>query len=227
MLVGHFAVSLASQRFAPKLSLGTLVMAAMASDLIWPPLTLAGIEHVRFKPGLGRAVEMMDADIAYSHGLLTCVLIAIVFAAVHFGRWRDRLSAWIIAAAVISHWVLDLVSHPPDMALAPGLPQRFGLNLWSSIPATLAVEGLLWVIAIVLFVRTNRTAGWQRTSLFWGGIVILTLSWLSNITSPPPPNLLVAMLTSFLFFGIMVVWGFWVSRLDRRGMERMVNYAIR
>jgi hypothetical protein len=156
---------------------------------------------------------MMDADITYSHGLLTCAALAALLSVVFFARRRDRIVAWIIAALVMSHWLLDFVSHPPDMPLAPGLPWRFGLGLWSSISATLAVEGSIWVIAIFLYVRATRTSGWLSTCVFWSGIVLLTLSWLSNIASPPPADLFIAMLSSFLFFVVTVAWGYWVNLL--------------
>jgi hypothetical protein len=218
MLAGHFAVSLAAKRFAPNVSLGTLVAAAMAADLVWPIFVLAGADTVRFNsaatPAGVRAVEVMEADITYSHSLLTCVLLAVLLGAVYFSRRRDLRGSWVIGAAALSHWLLDFISHRPDMALAPGSPGRFGLGLWKSVPATLAVEGLLWAGAIVIYLRATRAAKPLVAGfVFWGGILLLTLSWLSNITAPPPANLSAAMLTSFVFFSLTVAWGYWVNRL--------------
>ncbi|MGQ0642675.1 MAG: hypothetical protein ACT4P6_18180 [Gemmatimonadaceae bacterium] len=51
MFVGHLAVAFAGKRVAPRTSLGWLIGAATAADLLWPMFVLAGIEHVRIAPG--------------------------------------------------------------------------------------------------------------------------------------------------------------------------------
>jgi hypothetical protein len=212
MLVGHFAVSLAGKSIAPQVSLGTLVAAAMASDLAWPLFMLAGFEHVEFSPG-SRGVISMRADIAYSHGLLTCAIGAVLFAAVYYFRRRDRTGALVISAAVLSHWLLDFASHPPDMALAPGMPLRLGLGLWNSIPATLVVEGAMWAAGILVYTRATRPRSRAGSYVFWIGVGLLTAAWLNNITAPPPPDVASAMRASFLFFVLAVTWAYWVNRL--------------
>jgi hypothetical protein len=45
MLVGHFAVGIAAKRIAPKTSLGTLILATIAADVLAWVFILAGIEH--------------------------------------------------------------------------------------------------------------------------------------------------------------------------------------
>src|SRR5437588_5182684 len=70
-------------------------------------------------------------------------------------------AGWLLSAAVLSHWLLDgrypgMVSHRPDMPLAPGIGLTFGLfglGLWNSIPATLIIEGGFWFLAVTLYVR--------------------------------------------------------------------------
>jgi hypothetical protein len=119
MLVGHVAVGLTVKRLQPTLSLGTLVCAAMLADLLWCIFMIAGLEHVQFKPGRGAANYFVATNIAMSHSLLMDGLWAALFAAIYFGVRRDRRGAWIVFFAVLSHWVLDFISHRPDMPLAP------------------------------------------------------------------------------------------------------------
>src|SRR5690242_3013072 len=147
MLVGHFAVGLAAKRIVPNVSAGTLVLAAVLADLLAFVFLIAGIEHVNITPGI-TAVNPIDCyDFAISHSLLMDAVWAALFAAAYFMWKRDVRVAWVLFAAVLSHWVLDWISHRPDMALAPGMHRYFGLGLWNSVPATLAVEGSLWAIA--------------------------------------------------------------------------------
>ena len=51
MFIGHFGTAFAAKKIAPKLSLGTMFMAAQFIDLLWPLLLLLGIEKVAIDPG--------------------------------------------------------------------------------------------------------------------------------------------------------------------------------
>lgn len=213
MLVGHFAVGFVGKRIAPKVSLGTLVAASMLADLLWPVFIMAGIEHVQFKPGIGAANYLVASNIAWSHGLLMDGIWAGLFAGAYFLRRRYPRGALVLFAAVLSHWLLDFVSHKPDMPLAPGAHMYLGLGLWNSIPATLAVEGGLWLLASILYARATWAK--KRTGIyaFWIVIVLLTLLWYNNIAGPPPPNPRTAPVSSLILFSLLVAWAYWMNRL--------------
>jgi hypothetical protein len=161
-----------------------------------------------------RAIDVLEArQIAFSHSLAADILWAAIIAAIYFWWKRNSAGAWILFAAVLSHWLLDFASHPPDMPLAPGIDRYYGLGLWSSVPATIIVEGLMWLLAIAAYIfgtRSSRSAKF----VFWGGAAILTLSWLGNIAGPPPSNLGVIGFSSLTFFSLTVAWAYWVERLN-------------
>jgi hypothetical protein len=213
VLVGHLAVGLAAKRIAPRLSLGTLVLAPLAADFLWTLFMLAGIEHVQFIPGrMGAANYLVASDIAYSHSLATNVMWGAVFAAAYASSRRRTDAAWLLFAAVLSHWPLDVISHTPDMPIAPGMPQRFGLGLWASVPATMIVEGGAWAAAIILYARTTRSRGRLGTYAFWIGVALLTLIWRNNVAGPPPPNPRTAPIASLVLFSLIVAWAYWIDR---------------
>jgi membrane-bound metal-dependent hydrolase YbcI (DUF457 family) len=188
-------------------------MAAMAADLLGCLFMIAGIEHVQFKSGMGAANYLDASNIAMSHSLLMDAIWAALFAAVYFlGRRRAR-AAWVLFAVVVSHWVLDWVSHRPDMPLAPGSDERYGLGLWTSIPATLVVEGGLWLVAVVVYSRATHSEKRGSVFAFWGGVGLLTLAWYNNIAGPPPPNPQMAPVSSAVFFSLCVAWAYWMNRL--------------
>ena len=213
MLAGHFAIGLAAKRIAPQVSLGTMVLAAMLADVLAFPLVMAGVEHFRIQSG-AQSNRMVGDGIAYSHSLLTDAVWGALFAAVYFLWRRNRLGAWVLFGAVLSHWVLDVVSHRPDMPLAPGVPAVFGLGLWNSIPATLVIEGGLWLAAIVWYARATHSKTRAGTWAFWGGVAVLTLAWWGNITATPTSNPnAAAAAASLVFFSCFVAWGYWMNRL--------------
>ncbi|MGA2575851.1 MAG: metal-dependent hydrolase [Bryobacteraceae bacterium] len=213
MLVGHIAVGLAAKRITPRVSLGTTVLAALLPDLLWCIFLLAGIERVELKPGRGAVNYFGASDIAFSHSLLMDAAWGALFATAYFFARHYARGAWMLFAAVMSHWLLDFVAHNADMALAPGVHRWFGLGLWNSVAATVVVEGGMWLFAIVLYVRATRAKSRRGVYAFWIGIVILTLAWHSNIAGPPPPSVRAMAVTSLIFFSLVVAWAYWMNRL--------------
>ncbi len=212
MLVGHFAFGFAAKRLEPRLSLGTLIFAAMLADLLVFILIAAGVESFRILPGVAHN-RFVGGNIVYSHSLLMDVLWGALLAWGYF-LWRRRVrAAWILFAAVVSHWVLDFVSHRPDMPLGPGIPGAFGLGLWNSIPAAFIVEGGVWLAAIVLYVRATRAAKRAGIYAFWAGIVVLTLAWIGNVRAGPSGGSARATaFTSLTFFSLSIAWAYWMNR---------------
>ncbi|HUB79625.1 MAG TPA: hypothetical protein VMB03_12550 [Bryobacteraceae bacterium] len=213
MFVGHFAVGLAGKRFAPSVSLGTLVLAAMLADLLWCVFWIAGIEPMEFRQGMGAANYFHASNIALSHSLLLDCVWGGLFAAVYFLRRRSPRGAWILFAAVVSHWVLDWIAHPPDLQLAPGAHAFFGLGLWTSIPATIMVEGGFWLAAVILYARAFRPNGRTGIVAFWTVVVLLTIAWYGNISGPPPRDPHSAPYASLILFSLAVAWAYWMNRL--------------
>ena len=213
MLVGHFAVGFAAKRIEPQLSLGTTVLASMLPDLVWSICMVAGIEHVEFKKAIGAGNYFVASDIALSHSLLMDAIWAALLALAYFRLRRNLRGAWVLFAVVLSHWVLDVVAHRPDMPLAPGIHTLLGLGLWTSIPATLVVEGGMWLAAIVVYVHATRPGSWAGTYVFWIVVVLLALLWYNNIAGPPPPNPSAAGISSLIFFSLTIAWSYWMNRL--------------
>ena len=147
MFIGHFALGLAARRAAPRVPLVVLFAAAQLADIVWPFFLAAGLEHVRVDPG-NTAVTPLDFEsYPYSHSLVLLVGWGAAFAWI-YGRMSRVTGAFaVITALVASHWVLDFVTHRPDMPLYPG-SARFGLGLWRSIAATIVVELALFAAGV-------------------------------------------------------------------------------
>ncbi|HEX4169410.1 MAG TPA: hypothetical protein VHZ55_28445 [Bryobacteraceae bacterium] len=213
MLVGHFAVGLVAKRCEPKVSLGTFVLAALLADLLWCLFLIVGLEHVRFKAGNGVASYMTAENIELSHSLAMDGLWAASFAGIYFLRRRSAVGAGILFFVVLSHWLLDFLSHGPDMPLIPGFQKYLGLNLWASIPASLVVEGGIWIVAVILFARVTRPRNSLGVYLYWVVVVVLTLTWYNNLAGPPPRSPQAAPFASLVFFSLAVAWAYWMNSL--------------
>src|SRR5678815_4068740 len=144
MFIGHFAVGFAAKRVAPRLSLAALFAAVALADMIWPVLVALGLEHVRIDPGNTAFTPLDFVSYPYSHSLVLLCLWGIFFGLVCARIVHDRRMLVVGAVLVASHWVLDWLTHRPDMPLYPG-SIKLGVGLWTSSPATVAVELVLFV----------------------------------------------------------------------------------
>jgi hypothetical protein len=220
MFIGHFAVSLAAKRVSPRTSLGTLIMAGECLDLIWPILVLTGIEKVEIQPGNTVVTPLAFVYYPYSHSLLMACVWATIFASVYFALKRYLKGAVVIWVAVVSHWVLDVFAHRPDMPLYPGGHTFLGFGLWNSLPATVAVEGLMFLIGILLYLSVSKSADRTGVYAFWGFVVFLLAVYVANILGPPPPNFRIVAWAG-VFMWLLVAWGFWIDRHRRSEIPSM------
>jgi membrane-bound metal-dependent hydrolase YbcI (DUF457 family) len=212
VFIGHFAVAFAAKKAAPRVSLGTLILAAVFLDAVWPVLVLAGIERFRIVPGYTAINPFEFVHYPWSHSLLMTVVWSLAVAAVYLGAKGDRAGALWVGIAVASHWVLDFVSHRPDMPLYPGGSERLGLSLWSSLPATFAVEGLMFALAIAVYVRSTRARDRTGAIAWWVLIGLLLALYLPGPWSPPPPDQQVVAWMGLAAVAIFVLWGYWIDR---------------
>jgi membrane-bound metal-dependent hydrolase YbcI (DUF457 family) len=187
MFVGHLAVALGAKRAAPRANLAWLMAGVTALDLVWPVFVLAGIEHVRIVPGATAFTPLVFDHYPWSHSLVMAFAWGFVLAAVARRR-RVAASSTLLVALVVSHWVLDFVTHAPDMPLWPGPSPRLGLGLWNSIGATLIVEGAMWITAIAVYLRVAPPMSFRARVAFWSLVTITTAMWASGPWSPPPPT---------------------------------------
>jgi hypothetical protein len=211
MVIGHFAIGFASKKFAPQTSLGVLMAAPMLLDLLWPVFLLMGWERVRIVPGITAFAPLDLEFMPYSHSLLMSVVWALLFAGVYWLLTRYRTGAVVIAIGVLSHWILDFITHRPDMPLYPGGNLRLGLGLWHSILGTLAVEVPLFVAGVWLYITTTRPKGVAGVLALWGLIALAMLIYVSGLLGPPPPNektLPWYALTAWL----VPLWAWWIDR---------------
>jgi len=115
-----------------------------------------------------------------------------------------------LALLVVSHWVLDFISHRPDLPLTLRGPTRVGLELWSSIPGTLAVEGLIFAGGIAVYTRATVARDRIGTIGLWSLVVVLAVLYLVSSFGPPPPTAAVAAWSAEAMW-LLVVWAYWVD----------------
>lgn len=211
MFIGHFGIGFSAKSVAPKVSLGSLFLAAQFLDLLWPTLLLLGIEKVRVAPGATVVTPLLFEHYPISHSLVTASGWAALVGGSHFLLKRKRIAAVVLGVLVISHWILDLIVHQPDLPLFPGSATVVGLNAWSSLPMTLIVEGALFAFGVWLYVRATTPASAIGRWGFVALVVVLIGIYAGNLFGAPPPNPEAIAWVGQLQW-LLVLWGYWIDK---------------
>ncbi|MBK9066350.1 MAG: hypothetical protein IPL76_05610 [Gemmatimonadetes bacterium] len=210
MFVGHLALGFAAKRTCPTTPLPWFIAAVTALDLVWPLFLLAGVEQVQIRPGATAFNPLVFESYPWSHSLVMAVAWGVVLAGL--ARWRgvDGRALGVLVLLVGSHWVLDVITHVPDLPLWPGPSPRLGLSLWNSLAGTYLVEGLLWVAGLVIYLRCTVTHSRAGRAAFWSFVLLCTGMWAAGPFGPPPPS--VTGLAVFALVGwIVVPWAWWIE----------------
>lgn len=210
MFLGHFAVAFASKKIDKSISLGTAFLAAQWLDLLWPVLLLTGTERVEIIPG-NEPIPLIFIHYPVSHSLLAVAGWAVLFAAIYFLLKRNAKSALLIGVLVVSHWLLDLLVHVPDLPLSPFSETKVGLGLWHYKYLELLVETVMLSIAVYFYF--NATTAKNKTGIIalWSLIAFLFITQLSNTFGSAPPSVNAIAIIG-LSQWLLVAWAYWIDR---------------
>lgn len=210
MFIGHFALGLAAKRATPNVSLAVLFTAAQLADTLWPIFLATDLEQVRIDPGNTAFTPLDFISYPYSHSLILLVAWGLAMAIVCRAFVRDRWVVPVIAGLVVSHWVLDVITHRPDMPIYPGGP-KVGLGLWNSVAGTMAVEVPMFLVGVWLYTRSTRSRDGIGRWAFLSLVAVLLLIYVGNVFGPPPPSLRALVVTMVIGIPVFTAWSWWAD----------------
>ncbi|MEO5903087.1 MAG: metal-dependent hydrolase [Gemmatimonadaceae bacterium] len=184
MFIGHFAVGMAGKRVATRVSLPVLFLAAQFADTLWPILVAAGIETVRIVPG-DRNIPFEFVSYPWSHSLLMLIVWGVLFGLVYRAYTGDGRGGILVGGLVVSHWVLDFITHRPDMPLYPGGP-KFGLALWDHPTASVVVEVIVFAIGVAIYEGMTKGKDKKGQYSFWLMILLFLVAFAASMGGAPP-----------------------------------------
>ncbi len=117
--------------------------------------------------------------------------------------------AFVIAAAVFSHWVLDLIVHTPDLPLLGDNSLKIGFGLWNNAPITFTLETVILLAGVWLYLRgTKARTPTGKYGMIAFAVVLIAVN-VFNIFGPPPDSLnimAIFSLVSYFAFGGIAFW---------------------
>lgn len=210
MFLGHFAVGFGAKALSPRVSLGTLFLASQFIDLLWPTLLLVGLERVVIAPGTTAVTPLDFTHYPITHSLLAVVGWGFLIGGLYWLARRSLRGAAVLGGLVVSHWLLDLIVHRPDLPLYPGGEAYVGFGLWHSVSGTLMVEGLLFAVGVALYLRGTQAPGRAGRWGLWALVIALVGIYLANLFGPPPPSVPAIAWAGQLQW-LFVAWAYWLD----------------
>ena len=213
MFIGHFGVSFAAKKFAPKVSLATLFIATQFVDILWPFLLVFGVEKVAVTPGYTKTNAFEFLHFPYTHSLFMGLIWGVIVGGIHWLVKHDKRSALVIGICVLSHWLLDVIVHTADLPLLPFGDYKVGLGLWNYVGITLIVETIIFLAGAFVYASVTKAKNKVGKWSLWMLIILLLIITLSNTFGPTPPNSVMILFYSFvILIAIIVGLSYWVDK---------------
>lgn len=211
MFIGHYGAGLAAKRAAP-VSLGWLFLAVQWLDLLWPTLLLLHIEQAAINTAPHATVPLLFTYYPYSHSLVMAIVWSLLFAILYWLFTKNGKYALVLGLCVLSHWVLDLIVHVPDLPLYVGAnAPKLGLQLWNYPVMSNIVEGLIFISGLSLYLKATKAKNRAGVWGFWLLIILLILVHLANMFSPPPTSI-AAVAWGAQGMWLFVLLAFWIDK---------------
>jgi hypothetical protein len=221
MFVGHYSVAFAAKSKRNKIPLWVLFIAVQFLDYIWATLVLLGIEKLRVIKGF-TAGSMLDSYFhPYSHSLIAAVawsciagLAYKIFCSRRGGVYRKH-TAFIVGAAVFSHWILDLIAHPRDLAIYDST-WKVGFGLWNYRDPEFALEIGLLGAGIMFYLTRNAMPAIRKGAVIAFGVVLVVIQIGDTYVPRTPLTDKATAMGVWVFYTLFVVVAFLIEKIGSR-----------
>lgn len=172
---------------------------------------LLNIEKVAIAPGITEVTPLDFEQYPFSHSMVTVIGWAMLLGVIYYFIRRYFTGALVIWCCVVIHWLLDFISHRPDLPIYPGSSLLVGLGLWNSVAGTVLVEGFIFLLGIYLYLKVTHAKDKIGIFGFWVLVGLLVIIYMANLFGPTQPNV-----GSIAWAGqlqwLFVIWAYWVDR---------------
>jgi hypothetical protein len=221
MFVGHYSVAFAIKSDENRIPLWVLFVAVQFLDYIWATLVLLGIEKLRVIKGF-TAGSMIDSYYhPYSHSLVAALIWSALGALVYKKFWRARASnfaALLVGVAVFSHWILDFIAHPRDLAIYDNR-WKVGLGLWNYRGLEFGLEIALLAGGIVLYLARNAMSKARKMAVIGFGIALVVVQTGDTFVPRTPLSDKATAMGVWIFYSLFVIVAYLLERTRRANLE--------
>ena len=216
MFVGHYSVAFAVKSERNKIPLWVLFVAVQFLDYIWATLVLLGIEKLRVIKGFTAGSMLESYYHPYSHSLVAAFIWSAIGAVIYQAIWRGKLSvAFLVGVAVFSHWILDLIAHPRDLAIYDNT-WKVGFGLWNYRNPEFGLEIALLIGGILLYLTRNVTPAVRKKAVIAFGVALIIIQIGDTYVPRTPLTDKATAMGVWIFYTLFVVVAFFLEKIGSR-----------
>ncbi|MHA7872033.1 MAG: hypothetical protein ACX939_06775 [Hyphococcus sp.] len=210
MFVGHYGPAAAVAGNRIKLWHG--FVAVQFLDILWAPFILLGIENVRIVENFTASNHFDLYHMPYTHSLVMALFWSVLAGGAY--QLLRKGGGLIIGALVLSHWLLDFVTHKPDLELWFGGP-KVGLALWDNRPVAVGLEFALLLAGLALYASRTRPKGAAGNLAPLVLFALLAAAQLYGNFGPPPASAAMAAQSAIIAYLVFAALAAWVDAARR------------
>ena len=145
-----------------------------------------GLERVKIDPGNTAFTPFDFVYYPFSHSFVSVLIWGALFGIVYYLLKKNLKGSILLGFLVLSHWILDLITHRPDLPLTIRGGTKVGFGLWNSILFTILVEGIIFALGAYMYIRSTRSKNKKGNLGLWALLIFLAVMYLLNVFGPPP-----------------------------------------
>jgi len=213
MFIGHFGLSFAAKKVAPRVSLATLFIATQFVDILWPFLLIFHVEKVAIVPDYTKTNVLEFLYYPYTHSLFMGVVWGIVLGGIYWLVKRDKRGALVVGLCVLSHWFLDLIVHTADLPLTPFSDYKVGFGLWNHVVVTLVLEAIIFLAGVLIYATCTKAKNKIGKWGLWIFVILLLAFQIFNTYGPPPSDSIMTLFVSVVILMVVLIsLSYWIDR---------------
>ncbi len=189
MGVGHAALALGAAKATPRLNVGWLVFAALLADFLLGVFASIGLESAHGQENFATN-HYLTFTFPYSHGLVPLILWGVIlgFLVSRTTRSNRTIVFVVVAAVVVSHFLLDGLVHVAGLPIAGENSPKLGLGLWRHMPLELTLETMMAVAGVCIYLTLVgiRASAVSRYGVTIFMVVLTALTWTTLFSTKAP-----------------------------------------
>jgi membrane-bound metal-dependent hydrolase YbcI (DUF457 family) len=178
--IDHAATALVIKRRFPAVPMAPLLISVQAMELAWVALNYLGVERTTTESAVRSVADIHLARMPYSHSVGIPVLAALAVWLVIEKGFRRAALGRAVGLGIVSHLILDILTHGRDIVLWPGLASpKLGLGLYETAPFAAFIVELIYGVLCWRVYRGGR-----------GLLALIVIGNLANVSflSPAIPG---------------------------------------
>jgi len=187
-------------------------MAATLPDTIMAVLVLLGIEKFNIVKGITKVNALDLYYYPFSHGLIFNLIMAL-FAFFIFKRYYGSMRAGVIGGlALFSHFILDFITHRPDLPLFWG-DIKIGLGLWNSLFWSYFIETLIFLVGVTVYFAVMKNVSKGKKIGIGILALVLLVFFFMGLSGAVPPSPEFMALFNLIMAAVIIGLATWLDKV--------------